>query len=143
MRPQRPTERTECGLDHPRALAVRAWQGHRRRAGGDHVWGTTTCAINGLTRDQLVAALATERARGKDIKGVWSQWAHKPGKPELAEALWPTLKAKIDRCRVDRGAPVPPIVDVVEVAHHVAQRWRYLSFVLTEDPEQPGVERAG
>jgi hypothetical protein len=93
--------------------------------------------INGLTREQLIALIATERARGKDIKEVWSQWDHKPGKPELAEALWPTLKAKIDRCRVDADAPVPPIVEVVQDAHHLAQRWRYLSFVLGEESESP------
>jgi hypothetical protein len=91
--------------------------------------------VNGLPRDQLIAAIATERARGKDIKEVWSQWVHKPGKPELAEALWPTLKAKIDRCRADADAPVPPIVEVVQDAYHLAQRWRYLSFVLGEQPE--------
>jgi hypothetical protein len=94
--------------------------------------------INGLTRSQLIAAIATERARGKDIKEVWSQWAHKPGKPKLAEALWPTLRAKIDRCRVDTNAPVPPIVEVVQDVYHVAQRWRYLTFVLSEAPENSG-----
>jgi len=93
--------------------------------------------INGLTREQLTAAIATERARGKDIKEVWSQWAHKPGKPELAEALWPLLKSKIDRCRVDADAPVPPIVEVVQDAYHLAQRWRYLSFALGEQAENP------
>ena len=88
---------------------------------------------NGLSREQLVVAIANERARGKDIKEVWSQWEHRPAKPELAEALWPTLQAKIDRCRVDPEAPVPEIVEVIEDAHHLAQRWRYQSFVLGEE----------
>ena len=88
--------------------------------------------INGLTKEQLIEAIKTERDRGKDIKEVWSQWDHKPGKPELAEALWPTLAAKIERCRTDSAAPVPEIVDVIQDAYHVAQRWRYLPFVLSE-----------
>jgi hypothetical protein len=43
--------------------------------------------INGLTREQLIEAIKTERDRGKDIKEVWSQWEHQAGKPELAHAL--------------------------------------------------------
>jgi hypothetical protein len=31
---------------------------------------------------------------------------------KLAEALWPTLRAEIDRCRADADAPVPEIVQV-------------------------------
>ena len=92
---------------------------------------------NGLTRDDLVAAIKTERDRGKDIKEVWSQWDHKPGKPELADALWPALEAKIDRCRTDSEAPVPEIVEVVQEAHLVAQRWRYRSFALSEELATP------
>jgi hypothetical protein len=45
--------------------------------------------INGLTRQELIEAIAADRARSKDIKAVWSQWDHMPGKPELAEALCP------------------------------------------------------
>ena len=92
---------------------------------------------NGLTRDELVAAIKVTRDRGKDIKEVWNQWDHKPGKPELAEALWPALEVKIDRCRSDPEAPVPEIVEVVQEAHLVAQRWRYRSFVLSEEPATP------
>ena len=69
--------------------------------------------INGLTRDQLIEALKTERDCGKDIKEVWSQWGHQPGKPELAHALWPILAAKIARCRTDPDAPVPEIAEVI------------------------------
>jgi hypothetical protein len=88
---------------------------------------------NGLSREELVAAIGKERARGKDIKAVWSLWEHKPGKPELAEALWPVLQAKIDRCRVDDTARVPEIVEVIVDAYHLAQRWRFRSFVLSEE----------
>jgi len=89
--------------------------------------------INGLTREQLIEAIKTERDRGKDIKEVWSQWEHKPGKPELAHALWPTLAAKIEGCRTDPAAPVPEIAEVIHDAYLIAQRWRYLSFVLSEE----------
>lgn len=43
------------------------------------------------------------------------------------------LRAKIERCRVDADAPVPPIATVVRDAYHVAQRWRYLSVGLGEE----------
>lgn len=104
--------------------------------------------IDGWTRDQLVGALAHWRDRKKDIKRVWESggwderrqtvtgaWKYKVSKTKLAETLWPTLKAKIDRCRTDADAPLPEIVDVVEDAYHLAQRWRYLSFALSEDPD--------
>ena len=94
--------------------------------------------INALTRGQLIEAIKTERDRGKDIKEVWSQWEHKPGKPELAHALWPTLAAKIERCRTDPDAPVPEIAEVIHDAYLGAQRWRYLSFVLSEEPGSAG-----
>lgn len=90
--------------------------------------------INGLSREQLVQAIATERARRKDIKEVWSQWEHQPGKPELAEALWPTLEAKIQLRKIDAGAPVPPIAEVIWDAYLTAQGWRYSSYLLSEEP---------
>jgi hypothetical protein len=93
--------------------------------------------INGLTRDQLIEALKTERDCGKDIKEVWSQWGHQPGKPELAHALWPILAAKIARCRTDPDAPVPEIAEVIHDAYLVAQRWRFLSFALSEESAAP------
>lgn len=103
--------------------------------------------IDGWTRDELVSALAYWRGRGQDIKRVWEsgrwdttlrkmtgKWAHEVPKPELAEALWPTLAAKIERCKTDATSPVPPIIEVVQAAYLIAQRWRYQSFVLTEAP---------
>jgi hypothetical protein len=91
--------------------------------------------INGLTRDELVHALGRERQRRKDIKEVWSQWERKPSKVELAHALWAVLEQKIDVCKVDGDAEVPTVAIVVNDAYRIAQRWRYLSFVLGE--EQP------
>jgi hypothetical protein len=89
--------------------------------------------INGLTRDQLVEAIATERRRHKDIKEVWSLWVPKPSKVELARALWPTLERKIQQRLADDNAPVPEIAGVIWEAYIVAQRWRYPSFVLGAD----------
>ena len=103
--------------------------------------------IDGWSRDELIGALEFWRKRGEDIKRVWESgrwdehrqrptgaWQHEVSKPELAIALWPTLQAKIDDCRVDPDAPIPPIVNVVRDAYHIAQRWRYLSFALSEAP---------
>jgi hypothetical protein len=104
--------------------------------------------INGWTKDQLVRALSHWRDKRKDIKRVWEsggwdeqrqtvtgRWDYEVSKTKLADALWPTLKAKIDRCRTDAEARVPEIVEVVEDVYHIAQRWRYLSFALSEDPD--------
>jgi hypothetical protein len=52
----------------------------------------------------------------------------------LALALWPRLEAKIEACGVDEAIPLPEIVEVVQGAYALAQRWRYLSFVLSEEP---------
>ena len=103
--------------------------------------------INGWSKEELLGALDYWRKRGEDIKQVWERgrwdeqqrrpidpWVHEVSKPDLAKALWPTLQAKIDRCRVDPEAPVPPIVTVAQDAYHVAQRWRYPSFALSEVP---------
>lgn len=102
--------------------------------------------INGWSRDELIAALAHWRDKQKDIKRVWEsggwdaqrgtttgKWQYEVSKTKLAVALWPTLKAKIDRCRTDENAPVPEIVKVVIDAYHLAQRWRYPSFSLNEE----------
>jgi hypothetical protein len=101
--------------------------------------------IDGWTRDELVAALAYWRGESKDIKLVWfkgrptsqhnrftGKWGYEVSKVKLAEALWPTLERKIEQVKADANAPVPPIAGVVNDAYHLAQQWRYLSFILTE-----------
>jgi hypothetical protein len=101
--------------------------------------------INGWTQDQLVEALAYWRDKKKDMKRVWEsggwdqqtktvtgKWAYEVSKTKLGEALWPTLKARIERCRVDAEAPVPEVVRVVRDTYHLAQRFRYQSFALGE-----------
>jgi hypothetical protein len=106
--------------------------------------------IGGWTRDELIAALRYWRDRGDDIKRVWKsgrldaqtgrmtgEWEYNVSKTKLAEALWPELKAKIEHCQVDADALVPEIVTVVRDAYHLAQRWRYLSFVLSQAPAPP------
>lgn len=100
--------------------------------------------IDGWSRAELVAALGWWRGRG-DIKGVWGggrwdaqakrmtgKWGYQVSKVALADALWPTLEKKIERARADAKAPVPPIAQVINDAYHVAQQWRYPSFILTE-----------
>lgn len=102
--------------------------------------------IDGWSQDELVAALGWWRDKKKDIKRVWEsgrwleqeqrttgRWAYDVSKTKLAEALWPTLKAKIDRCRADTSEPVPEIVLVVQDSYHIAQHWRYQSVVLGEE----------
>lgn len=106
--------------------------------------------IGGWTRDELVAALGYWRGKKQDIKRVWTsgrwderskkmtgKWEYEVSKVKLAEALWPTLEQKIDQLKADANAPVPPIVGVINDAYHVAQQWRYPSFVLTEAPDAP------
>jgi hypothetical protein len=42
-------------------------------------------------------------------------------KTELAKVLWPALRARIDQCRRS-NAPIPPVVEVVRDAYHIAQQ---------------------
>ena len=104
--------------------------------------------IDGWTRDQLIEALAYWRMKKKDIKRVWEsgrwieqlgsmtgKWKPEPSKVKLAEALWPVLLRKVQLCMAMEDAPVPPLAAVINDAYHVAQRWRYLSFLLTEVPD--------
>jgi len=104
--------------------------------------------VNGWTRDELIAALNHWRSEGKDIKLVWyrggpttqpnrwtGKWEYEVSKVKLAEALWPTLLRKIQLAMVMEDAPVPPIMQVISDAYHLAQQRRYLSFVLTEVPD--------
>jgi hypothetical protein len=93
--------------------------------------------VNCTDRVQLVEALEAARNRHKDIKEVWGRWVHQPSKTKLAAALWPHLEARITKCKVDADAPVPEIATVMQSAYHLAQQWRYLSFVLGEEEPRP------
>lgn len=112
-------------------------------------------AINGWTQDELVAALGYWRGRKTDIKRVWTsgrwdeasrrmtgKWTPEPSKVRLAEALWPTLLRKIHLIKTTEDAPVPPIVAVINDAYHLAQQWRYLSYLLTEVPDDADDKQA-
>lgn len=103
--------------------------------------------IDGWTKDELVAALRYWRNKKEDIKRVWESgrwieqgqrmtggWAYGVSKTKLSKSLWPTLKEKINRCRADASESVPEIVQVVQDSYHLAQRWRYQSYVLREEP---------
>lgn len=90
--------------------------------------------INGLARDELVQALSKERGRHRDIRQAWSEWGYEPSKVKLAHALWPILEQKIERAKVDGDVEPPAIAIVVDHAYQIAQRWRYVSFVLAEEP---------
>ncbi len=88
----------------------------------------------GLTRKELVARIAKTRAQGFDIKKVWDDsWSPKPTKPALAEALWPTLKAKIDDARWSESKPIPVVAEVVHEAYNLAQDSRIGTFVIQAD----------
>jgi hypothetical protein len=112
---------------------------------------TVHWTIEGWTREQLVEALRYWRdVKKQDIKYVWlkgrwddqanrltGKWAYEVSKTKLAEALWPTLLRKIRLAMVAEDVPVPTIMEVVSDTYHLAQQRRYLSFVLTEVPEDP------
>lgn len=88
-----------------------------------------TCG--GLDRVALIARIASTRARGLDIKKVWDQtWAPQPSKIALADALWPTLKAKIDDARRSETKPMPHVAEVVHDAYLLAQQSTYGTFVI-------------
>lgn len=93
--------------------------------------------VNGLKRSELVSRIAEVRGRygtknqKTDIKHVWERWDYKPSKVDLANQLWPALQLKIQQCLIDENAPVPEIAELVELAHSIAQHWRYTSFVFT------------
>ena len=63
------------------------------------------------------------------------KWAYEVSKVRLAEALWPVLGQKIVQFKASETATVPPIVQVIRDTYHLAQRWRYPAFVLTEAPD--------
>lgn len=69
------------------------------------------------------------RARGLDIKKVWDQnWSPQPSKVALAEALWPTLKARIEDARWSETKPIPEVAEVVHETYLLAQRSRIGTF---------------
>ncbi|MFI7509060.1 hypothetical protein ACIBSS_19755 [Micromonospora aurantiaca] len=86
--------------------------------------------INGLTREDLIKDIEKKRVGWLNIDKVWEKWKTQPSKRALGRELWPVLAAKIDDRRTDHSAPMPPIVDVLIEADHLARRWQYRSPVL-------------
>jgi hypothetical protein len=96
-----------------------------------------TCG--GLSQSALVERIAETRGRGLDVKKVWDQnWTPQPSKIALAEALWPTLKTKIDDARWSESKPIPEVANVVHEAYLLAQQSRIGTFVIrAADPGPP------
>ena len=80
----------------------------------------------------LRASITEVRARGRDLKDVWRDWSFKPAKPDLAEALWPALRAKIDD-GLDGAGAMPHVAEVVREAYSLAQRFSRGTWVLGLD----------
>jgi hypothetical protein len=88
-----------------------------------------TCG--GLNQAELMERIGEIRGRGLDIKKVWNQnWTPQPSKVVLAEALWPTLKTKIDDARWSESKPIPKVAEVVHEAYLLAQRSGIGTFVI-------------
>jgi hypothetical protein len=88
----------------------------------------------GLSDSDLAMAIGAARAKSEDVKRVWSGWSPRVSKVELAEALWPTLEAKILAALTEPAAAVPPVADVVSEAHGMAQQLSRGRFVLPARP---------
>ncbi len=66
--------------------------------------------------NDLLTQIRHSRNRGHDLKAVWHGWAHKPPKPDLADALWPALRRKIHTA-LATGEDLPELAAAVHAAH--------------------------
>lgn len=73
-----------------------------------------------MTGARLEQRLATARANGDGLGKVWADWARKPPKVELAEALWPALLRRMRRKRSRVGLDSIPVARVVLRAQDLA-----------------------
>lgn len=123
-------------------------------------WGTNSFEFAHFTDLQLARALrrlggraappvadlrremATYRDRHANLDKLWANWPVRITKPELAEALWPTLHR---RATSRSRGPLPPIVDVVDQAVHLAHELRLAHGMVTapdpSDPPEPATNR--
>jgi hypothetical protein len=100
-----------------------------------------TCG--GLNQAALVARIAEIRERGLDIKKVWDQtWTPQPSKIAIAEAIWPTLRTKIDDARWSESKPIPEVANVVHEAYLLAQQSRIGTFVIRAADAGPASTRS-
>jgi hypothetical protein len=84
----------------------------------------------GLSVEQVTDLVAMTRDAGDDVEWVWLGWNPQPRKPQLADALWPALQAKIKLAELDLGAPVPSIAAVVVEAYNLAQSFNFGHYVI-------------
>jgi hypothetical protein len=54
----------------------------------------------------LVKIVARHRAGDRDVEKIWKNWAVKPGKPQLAQALWPVLHKRVLNPRLRATVPI-------------------------------------
>lgn len=78
---------------------------------------------------ELREKIAYSRSRGHDLKAVWHSWAHQPAKPELADALWPVLRRKIESALAN-GEHLPELAAAVYDAHSRARMNSQGSWVI-------------
>lgn len=86
----------------------------------------------------LRASIAEARARGRDLKDVWRDWSFKPSKLDLADALWPALRAKID-AGLDDARRMPQVAEVVREAYSLAQRFSRGTWILGLDANEVAI----
>lgn len=90
----------------------------------------------GLSWSALVGRISKVRIRGGDVKEVWdADWIPKPAKPDLADALWPVLKKKIDDARWSETIEIPRVAEVVHEAYTLAQQSTYGTYVIRATDE--------
>lgn len=122
------TQRDDAEIEHLDSLVeLRAW------TGGPYEFAhfTDTELLDAITTvhtdpsarpsdAELLAKIVHSRSRGSDLKAVWHDWAHKPSKLELADALWPVLRRKI-RAALESGEKLPELAAAVYAAHSRAR----------------------
>ena len=75
-------------------------------------------APDGMSAADVQAKLAMQRGGGGSLDKVWKGWPMEPAKPAIAEALWPTLRTRIDQA-ADEGK-----LDDISVARVVVRAYR-------------------
>ncbi len=70
---------------------------------------------NGMAPDALEHAISLHRSNRGNIDRVWANWQPQPSKVELAHALWPTLRAKLESASKSQGQ-WPPVAERISEA---------------------------
>lgn len=85
--------------------------------------------LGGRTPDWVREQLERCRTERLNVRHVWEGWTPKPSKTQLAEALWPALRSRIDLA-MQGTADAPPLVAAVYQAYQEAIQARRTHFVL-------------